>query len=80
MEQSFEHDKMNYQTLGNSVLPLHTHIVSRPLLEPAPNEPLPWAYLEKGHQDDTAFAAARRLTAHGPWLAICFLGRQGREF
>ena len=63
VERGFEHAKMNYQTLGNSVPHLHTHIVQRPLLDPAPHAPLPWSYLDQGHQDDTELAAvAARLT------------------
>jgi diadenosine tetraphosphate (Ap4A) HIT family hydrolase len=64
VEQGFEHAKMNYQTLGNSVPHLHTHIVPRPLLDPAPHAPLPWSYLDQGRQDDTELTAiAARLTA-----------------
>lgn len=64
VEQSFEHAKMNYQMLGNSVPHLHTHIVPRPLRDPAPNEPLPWSFLDQGRQDDAALAAAaERLRA-----------------
>jgi diadenosine tetraphosphate (Ap4A) HIT family hydrolase len=64
VERSFEHAKMNYQTLGNSVPHLHTHIVPRPLLDPAPHAPLPWSYLDQGRQDGTELAAiAARLTA-----------------
>jgi len=58
VEQTFEHAKMNYQMLGNSVPHLHAHIVPRPLLDPAPNEPLPWSYLDQGRQDDEMFAGA----------------------
>ena len=63
-EQTFEHAKMNYQMLGNSVPHLHAHIVPRPLLDPAPNQPLPWSFLDQGRQDDAALAnAAERLRA-----------------
>src|SRR5215469_2812681 len=58
VEQAFEHAKMNYQMLGNSVPHLHTHIVPRPLLDPAPHAPLPWAYLDEGRQDNEKFVAA----------------------
>lgn len=58
VEQTFEHAKMNYQMLGNNVPHLHTHIVPRPLMDPAPNQPLPWPYLDDGHQDGEMFAAA----------------------
>ena len=61
VEQTFEHAKMNYQMLGNSVPHLHAHITPRPLLDPAPNEPLPWQYLDQGRQDDQMFARAAEL-------------------
>jgi diadenosine tetraphosphate (Ap4A) HIT family hydrolase len=32
VEQGFEHAKMNYQMLGNTVPHLHAHIIPRPLL------------------------------------------------
>lgn len=64
VEQTFEHAKMNYQMLGNNVPHLHAHIVPRPLLDPAPNGPLPWPYLDEGRQDEQTFArAARELRA-----------------
>jgi diadenosine tetraphosphate (Ap4A) HIT family hydrolase len=64
VEQSFEHAKMNYQLLGNGVPHLHTHIVPRPWLDPAPHQPLPWSFVSEGHQDDAMLAAAaERLIA-----------------
>jgi len=37
---------------------------SRPLLDPAPNEPLPWSFLDQGLQDDTMLTvAAEQLRA-----------------
>jgi diadenosine tetraphosphate (Ap4A) HIT family hydrolase len=64
VEQVFEHAKMNYQMLGNTVPHLHAHIVPRPLLDPAPHRPLPWSYLDDGRQDEQAIAAAAgRLAA-----------------
>jgi diadenosine tetraphosphate (Ap4A) HIT family hydrolase len=64
VEQGFEHAKMNYQMLGNTVSHLHAHFVPRPLLDPAPQEPLPWSFLDQGRQDDRAIAAAaERLSA-----------------
>jgi diadenosine tetraphosphate (Ap4A) HIT family hydrolase len=57
VEQSLEHAKMNYQMLGNNVPHLHAHIVPRPLLDPAPNRPLPWSFLDQGRQDDMTLAA-----------------------
>jgi diadenosine tetraphosphate (Ap4A) HIT family hydrolase len=53
---------MNYQILGNNVPHLHAHITPQPLLDSAPNEPLPWSFLDQGRQDDmTLAAAAERL-------------------
>jgi diadenosine tetraphosphate (Ap4A) HIT family hydrolase len=64
VEQGFEHAKMNYQMLGNTVPHLHAHIVPRPWLDPAPHRPVPWSFLDDGRQDDTALAAAaERLRA-----------------
>lgn len=64
VEQSFEHAKMNYQMLGNTVPHLHTHIVPRPLLDPVPHAPLPWSFLDAGRQDEAVLTdAARRLGA-----------------
>jgi diadenosine tetraphosphate (Ap4A) HIT family hydrolase len=64
VEQCFEHAKINYLMLGNNVPHLHTHIVPRPLLDPAPHEPLPWSFVDAGRQDDAALAAAaERLSA-----------------
>ena len=53
LESVYRPTKMNYQTLGNNVPHLHTHIVPRPTRDPAPNGPLPWAFLDEGRQDQT---------------------------
>ncbi len=58
VEKTFEHAKMNYQMLGNGVPHLHAHIVPRPLLDPAPGQPLPWPYLDEGQQDHEVFMTA----------------------
>ncbi len=64
VQQSFEHAKMNYQMLGNNVPHLHAHIVPRPLLDPVPNRPLPWSFLDDGRQDDRMLGiAAERLSS-----------------
>ena len=57
VENTFDNVKMNYEMLGNSVPHLHTHVVPRPPLDPAPNGPLPWSYLDEGRQDPDTFAA-----------------------
>lgn len=51
VEQTYEPSKMNYETLGNNVPHLHTHVIPRPALDPAPNGPLPWEFLDTGVQD-----------------------------
>jgi diadenosine tetraphosphate (Ap4A) HIT family hydrolase len=58
VEQGFEHAKMNYQMLGNTVPHLHAHIVPRPLLDPAPPRAIALLLPRPGRQDDTALAAA----------------------
>lgn len=52
LEQVYQPAKMNYETLGNNVPHLHTHIIPRPTVDPAPIGPLPWTYLDDGRQDD----------------------------
>jgi diadenosine tetraphosphate (Ap4A) HIT family hydrolase len=42
--------KLNYETLGNAVPHLHTHVVPRGHDDPNPGGPLPWTYLDDGHQ------------------------------
>jgi diadenosine tetraphosphate (Ap4A) HIT family hydrolase len=64
VEESFENVKMNYETLGNSVPHLHTHVIPRAPRDPAPNAPLPWAYLDTGRQPtDVLTSGAARLRA-----------------
>lgn len=45
IEALFEPTKMNYQTLGNGLPHLHTHLVPRYADDPAPGEPLPFELL-----------------------------------
>jgi diadenosine tetraphosphate (Ap4A) HIT family hydrolase len=42
LERHFHPVKTNYQTLGNAVPHLHTHIVLRFADDPRPGAPLPW--------------------------------------
>ncbi len=42
LERHFKPVKTNYQTLGNAVPHLHTHIVLRYEDDPRPGQPLPW--------------------------------------
>ena len=57
LERVYRPAKMNYETLGNNVPHLHTHVIPRPTLDPAPNGPLPWAYLDGDRQDDAQLRA-----------------------
>ena len=57
LEQVYRPAKMNYETLGNNVPHLHTHVIPRPTLDPAPNGPLPWAYLDQGRHDEAQLHA-----------------------
>ena len=64
LETLYRPAKMNYQTLGNVVPHLHTHLVPRHWADPAPHAPLPWSYLDDGLQsDDVLVPAAQRLRA-----------------
>lgn len=40
--------KMNYEILGNKVPHLHAHVVPRPQVDPSPNGPTPWTFLDDG--------------------------------
>ena len=57
LEQVYRPAKMNYETLGNNIPHLHTHVIPRPTLDPAPNGPLPWIYLDQDRQDDAQLHA-----------------------
>jgi len=62
VEDVYRPAKMNYQTLGNVVPHLHTHLVPRPWTDPAPHAPLPWPYLDDDLQpDEVLIPAAQRL-------------------
>lgn len=64
LETLYRPAKMNYQTLGNVVPHLHTHLVPRPWTDPEPHAPLPWSYLDDGLQpDDVLIPAAQRVRA-----------------
>jgi len=64
LETVYQPAKMNYQTLGNAVPHLHTHLIPRPWRDPAPHGPLPWTYLDDGlRTDEVLDAAAQRLRA-----------------
>ncbi|MFC9893055.1 HIT family protein [Nocardia sp. NPDC127579] len=56
--------KMNYETLGNSVPHLHTHLLPRYVEDPAPGRPfplLPQDGSERRIPDDELWAQARAL-------------------
>jgi diadenosine tetraphosphate (Ap4A) HIT family hydrolase len=61
VETAFENVQMNYEILGNSVPHLHTHVIPRAPLDPAPKGPLPWAYLDHKRHDPDVFAADAAL-------------------
>jgi diadenosine tetraphosphate (Ap4A) HIT family hydrolase len=60
LEQVYRPRKMNYETLGNSIPHLHTHLLPRPAADPAPNGPLPWSVIDTGLQPGRALAAGVR--------------------
>ena len=67
--------KMNYETLGNAVPHLHTHIVPRLQVDPAPHEPLPgWCFdadpLSEDLLADTGQQIRHRLTSMGAPPAV----------
>ncbi len=71
IEHVYRPAKMNYETPGNNVPHLHTHIIPRPTVDPAPNGPLPWGYLDDDRQDDAQLrtdADAVREALTGPSL------------
>ncbi|MEU2232574.1 HIT family protein [Streptomyces vietnamensis] len=55
----YEPVKLNYSTLGNLVPHLHSHISPRygDQADPAPGGPLPWNFLDTGHQDEARLQA-----------------------
>lgn len=64
VEDVFENVKMNYETLGNSVPHLHTHVIPRAPRDPAPHGPLPWRCLDNGRQAaDVLTVGAAQLKA-----------------
>ena len=54
LEAVYRPRKMNYETLGNSVPHLHTHLLPRPAGDAFPNGPLPWHVIDGGRQDPDA--------------------------
>ena len=60
LEEVYRPRKMNYETLGNSVPHLHTHLVPRPADDPFPNGPLPFEVLDGGLQDPDELARGVR--------------------
>jgi diadenosine tetraphosphate (Ap4A) HIT family hydrolase len=66
VERCFTPAKMNYETLGNNVPHLHTHIVPRPWDgDPSPNAPLSFDYLDAPRQPEAQVSesVARLRTA-----------------
>jgi diadenosine tetraphosphate (Ap4A) HIT family hydrolase len=67
IETYFQPVKMNYQTLGNALPHLHTHIIPRYADDPAPGEPFPFPDRDTGVIPDDEFRATveslRRMAA-----------------
>ena len=55
--------KINYLTLGNTVLHLHTHVVPRYAADPAPGGPITWTdmFAEAGPSEETLRAQAEQI-------------------
>ena len=72
VEDHFRPVKMNYEVLGNSLPHLHTHVIPRYRVDPAPGEPLPSALLQRDHSEEKQFnidvAALRDLLGYEPML------------
>lgn len=70
LEAVYRPRKTNYETLGNAIPHLHTHVVPRPADDPAPNGPLPWDVIDGGLQDEAVLragvAAVRAALADRP--------------
>lgn len=56
--------KMNYETLGNSLPHLHTHLIPRYRVDPAPGRPFPLGPGESKLPDSEVEHQAARLRAH----------------
>lgn len=79
VESTVEHAKLNYLTLGNGVPHLHTHIVPRPLTDPAPHEPLPFRFLDEGRQDPSVVRENARRVREALDRASGGLGERGQS-
>lgn len=56
--------KMNYETLGNTLPHLHTHLVPRYRADPAPGRPFPFDHPAAALSDTEVEHQAARLRAH----------------
>ena len=69
LERHFRPVKMNYDTLGNALPHLHTHLVPRFADDPRPGEPFPFPEQPWPRQDEDAFRATvealRRIASEG---------------
>ncbi|WP_175609288.1 isochorismatase family protein [Streptacidiphilus griseoplanus] len=57
LKRHYEPLKLNIELLGNVVPHLHAHMYPRTVDDPAPGGPMPWAFLDEGHQDEAQLAA-----------------------
>ncbi|MFG1928978.1 HIT family protein [Cryptosporangium sp. NPDC048952] len=59
--------KMNYETLGNAVPHLHTHLIPRGRLDPAPHQPLPgWCFDAEPAPEDVFASVADQIRS---WIS-----------
>ena len=57
LQRHYRPVKMNYQTLGNAVPHLHTHLLPRFRQDPAPGRPLPFPEGERPHLPEDVLRA-----------------------
>ena len=68
LQRHYRPVKMNYQTLGNAVPHLHTHLLPRFRQDPAPGRPLPFPEGERPHlPEDVLRADALALRSRNGW-------------
>ena len=64
IEAHFQPVKMNYQTLGNALPHLHTHVIPRYPDDPKPGEPLPFPDAEPGFIPEEEFTSTVESLRH----------------
>lgn len=56
VEDVFAPQKVNYETLGNALPHLHTHVIPRHRDDPAPGGPMPGEWLDAAPRSDDEFS------------------------